>query len=99
MSQGPLVSAILPVYNGSAFIRDAIESVLAQTHQPIECIVVDDGSTDDTADVARTYEPRVRVIQQPNQRVARARNHGASVAAGELLAFLDADDVWCPERV
>jgi glycosyltransferase involved in cell wall biosynthesis len=99
MTQARLVSAILPVYNGSAFIGDAIESVLAQTYEPLECIVVDDGSTDDTADVARTYEPHVRVIQQPNQRVARARNHGASVATGELLAFLDADDVWCPERV
>ena len=97
--RSPAVSAILPVYNGAAFIRDAINSVLAQTYAPIECIVVDDGSTDDTPDLVRTYEPRVRLIQQPNQGVARARNHGAALAAGELLAFLDADDVWHPERV
>jgi glycosyltransferase involved in cell wall biosynthesis len=99
VTDSPLVSAILPVYNGSAFIRDAINSVLAQTYAPIECIVVDDGSTDDTADLVRTFEPHVRLIQQPNQGVARARNHGAALAAGELLAFLDADDVWHPERV
>ena len=99
MSDRPLVSAILPVFNGAEFIADAIESVLNQTYQPIECIVVDDGSTDETADVVRRYAPDVRLLQQTNQRVARARNNGAAQAAGRLLAFLDADDTWAPERV
>jgi glycosyltransferase involved in cell wall biosynthesis len=99
VTERPLVSAILPVYNGAVFIADAIESVLAQTYEPIECIVVDDGSTDGTADVVRGYEPHVRLVQQANQKVSRARNHGAELSSGELLGFLDADDMWRPERV
>lgn len=99
MEQTPLVSAILPVYNGAAFLRDAIDSVLAQSYQPVECIVVDDGSTDESPAIAAEYGARVRLVQQPNLRVAAARNNGAVAAQGELLAFLDADDVWDRDRL
>ncbi len=94
-----LVSAIIPAFNAERYLADAIESVLAQTHEPIECIVVDDGSTDGTADVVRRFVPRVRLIQQANAGMAGARNRGAAAATGEYLAFLDSDDRWLPNRV
>src|SRR3954451_23081406 len=99
MNPSVLVTAVIPAYNAEKFIADAIESVLAQTYEPIECIVVDDGSTDGTADVVRRYEPPVRLVQQANQKVSKARNYGAELSAGELLGFLDADDLWRAERV
>jgi glycosyltransferase involved in cell wall biosynthesis len=95
----PKVSAIIPAYNAERFLGQAIGSVLAQTHPVSECIVVDDGSTDGTAAVAERHGDRVRLIRQPNAGVAAARNRGAREARGELLAFLDADDRWLPERV
>src|SRR3954452_15003770 len=95
----PLVSAIIPAHNAERFLAAAIDSVLAQTYQPIECIVVDDGSTDGTPAVARSYGDRIRLIPQEQRGVSAARNRGAAEARGELLAFLDADDRWLPERV
>ncbi len=89
---GLLVSVILPVYNGERFLAAAIASSLAQDYQPIEVIIVDDGSTDGTAGIARSFEG-VRYLHQPNQGPARARNAGIEVAAGEYIAFLDTDDV------
>ena len=86
------VSAIIPAYNAEAYLRDALDSVLAQTHPVTECMVVDDGSVDGTAAVAAEYAPQVRVVQQENSGVAAARNRGASEAACDLLSFLDADD-------
>jgi glycosyltransferase involved in cell wall biosynthesis len=93
------VSAIIPTYNHAAFLPEALESVFAQTCCPLEVVVVDDGSTDETAEVLRTYEGRIRVLSQPNRGVAAARNAGAAVASGELLAFLDADDTWFPAKL
>ncbi len=93
----PLVTAIIPVFNGERFLRDAVASVLDQTYERIECIVVDDGSTDRSRSIAESYGG-VRCISKPNGGVSSARNVGASEARGSLLAFLDADDVWLPEK-
>ena len=95
----PLVSAVIPAYNAEPFVREAIESVLGQTHPRVECVVVDDGSTDATADVALGFGDRVRTLRQRNRGVSAARNAGAREARGSLLAFLDADDRWSPDLV
>src|SRR3982751_226289 len=94
-----LVSVIVPVHNGRAFIADALRGVFDQTHRPIECIVIDDGSTDGTAEVVAASAPRAVCIRQANAGVSAARNAGAIAASGDLLAFLDADDVWLPEKL
>ena len=93
------MSAVIAAYDSERFVAAAIESVLAQTHAPLECIVMDDGSSDGTAKVAGGFGDRVRTISQPNAGVAAARNRGAEAARGEFLAFLDADDAWRPERL
>jgi glycosyltransferase involved in cell wall biosynthesis len=95
----PLVSVVIPVYNGAKYLGAAIESVLAQSYQPIEIIIIDDGSTDDSLEVIRTFGSRVYVISQPNAGVGRARNVGIGRARGEFVAFLDQDDWWMPEKV
>lgn len=94
----PLVSVIIPVYNGSLYLRAALESVFAQTYRPLEVIVVDDGSVDDSGVIAQSF-PEVHYIQQTNQGVAAARNHGIEAARGEFYAFLDQDDLWKPEKL
>src|SRR6476469_10004419 len=93
---GPLVSVVIPAYNAERFLGEAIESVLAQGYAHFELIVVDDGSSDRTAEVARSFGDRVRTIEQENSGVSAARNAGTRAAGGELLAFLDADDRWSP---
>ena len=95
----PLIGVIIPAFNAERFIRDAVHSVLAQTHQSVECIVVDDGSTDATAVAVAEFGDRVRLVQQANRGVSAARNRGAAETRAELLAFLDADDRWHPERL
>lgn len=95
----PLVSVIIPTYNRAEWIREAIDSVLVQEYEPKECIVVDDGSTDETPRVLAAYGDRIRVISQSNRGVSAARNCGITAAAGELLAFLDSDDRWFPEKL
>jgi glycosyltransferase involved in cell wall biosynthesis len=95
----PVVSCIVPVYNGEAYLGAALDSILAQTWRPLEIIVVDDGSTDGSAAVAETYGAIVRVIRQANAGCAAARNAGLAAATGEFVAFLDADDVWHPEKL
>jgi glycosyltransferase involved in cell wall biosynthesis len=95
----PLVGAIIPAFNAERYVRDAISSVLAQTHAAVECILVDDGSTDGTAAAAAEFGERIRIVRQENRGVAAARNRGAREARGELLAFLDADDRWLPQRL
>lgn len=96
---GPSFSVIIAVYNGAATIRRAIDSVLAQTYAPSQLIVVDDGSSDGTAEAVRSYGDRVRYIYHANAGVSAARNRGAEVASGDWLAFLDADDVYYPDRL
>jgi len=94
----PLVSVILPVYQGEAFIARAVASVLGQSHGSLELIVVDDGSTDGTLERLREIEdPRLKVLPVDNGGVARARNLGMAKSRGEYLAFLDADDLWHPD--
>lgn len=93
------ITVVIPCYNGSAFLREALDSVLAQTHAPLEVIVVDDGSTDDSADVAEACGPPVRVIRQENQGESVARNRGIDEARGDWIALLDADDLWKPEKL
>ena len=93
-----LVSIIIPIYNYGHFLAEAIDSVMAQTYRPIEVIVVDDGSTDNTANIATSY-PDIQYIYQPNQGVSVARNTGISKARGRFIAFLDADDTWHPDKL
>ena len=95
----PLVSCIVPVFNGERYLAEALDSVLGQTYRALEVIVVDDGSTDGTAAVVRTFGARVRCVTQPNAGLAAARNRGLAAATAELVAFLDADDLWLPEKI
>ena len=95
----PSVSVVIPAFNAARFIGRALENVLNQTVPVLEIIVVDDGSTDDTATVASRYAPLVRVARKSNAGPASARNLGASLARGEWLAMLDADDWWHGQAV
>jgi len=95
----PQVSVIIPVYNGSRYIVQAVESALGQTFTNLEIIVVDDGSTDRTQQVLQPYLDRIRYIYQENQGVAAARNIACQLAQGEFLAFLDADDYFLPSKL
>ncbi|MGA3126204.1 MAG: glycosyltransferase family 2 protein [Candidatus Korobacteraceae bacterium] len=91
------VSVIVPLYNKRAYITRALDSIAAQTFRDLEVIVVDDGSTDDSRQIAEAYpDNRFRVISQPNQGPGAARNTGIACAEGEIIAFLDADDEWLP---
>ena len=92
------VSIIIPAYNAAEFVREAVDSALAQTHPDVEVIVVDDSSTDHTPQVLAGYGNRIRVHRQPNGGVSSARNTGARLATGDWVAFLDADDVWAPTK-
>ena len=100
MKETPLVSAIIPVYNYERYLGEAIESVLSQTYQNLEVIVVDDGSTDQSAEVASSFAARgVRYCNQVHAGIGPARNKGVELAHGEFLAFLDADDRWPDEKI
>jgi glycosyltransferase involved in cell wall biosynthesis len=94
-----LVSCVVPAFNAARFLREAIDSVLAQTHPDLDIIVVDDGSTDETATIAGTYGDRLRLVRQENRGPAGARNRGLDCAQGEYVAFLDADDLWLPDKL
>lgn len=93
-----LVSVIVPVYNGERYLSFAIQSILGQDYHNFEVIVVDDGSTDNSGNIARSFE-EVHYIHQSNQGVAMARNVGIAAARGEFIAFLDADDLWAPDKL
>lgn len=95
----PFVSVVIPAYNAGECIKRAIESVLAQTFCDYEVIVVDDGSTDNTAEAVRKYGPKVRYIHQDNAGVSVARNTAIAAAKGKWIAFLDADDEWLPGKL
>jgi len=98
MSEAP-ISCIIPVYNGERYLREALDSILAQTYPVLEIIVVDDGSSDGTADVVRSYGDSVRYLWQPRNGPVVARNLGLGAVQGEFVAFLDADDYWHPEKL
>ena len=93
----PKFSVIVPLYNKAPYVRKALESVCAQTYSDWECVVVDDGSTDGSAEIAQEYAERMTIIRQANAGVAAARNKGVAASTGEYLCFLDADDWWKPE--
>src|SRR5579862_1320744 len=93
------VSVIIPVYNGAATIGRALASVFAQTFTDYEIVVVNDGSTDDTASVLAGYGDRIRTILLSNSGPSAARNAGVSASSGEYLAFLDDDDEWMPRKL
>lgn len=93
-----LVSAIIPTFNRARTIERAVNSVLNQTWKKIEVIVVDDGSTDQTVEILKTYRGKIRVICQKNGGASAARNTGIKAATGEIISFLDSDDEWLPEK-
>jgi len=95
----PRVSVIIPCYNYAHYLAEAIDSALAQSHSDVEIVVLDDGSTDDTAAVAARYGASVRYVRQDNRGLPAARNAGVAASTGPLLAFLDADDVWLPDKL
>ncbi|HVZ61690.1 MAG TPA: glycosyltransferase [Terriglobales bacterium] len=99
MNNFPLVSAVIPTYNRANLVCEAVESVLQQSYRNMEVIVVDDGSTDDTLVRLQAYGDRVRVISQSNAGPAVARNRGISASKGEIVAFLDSDDLWLPNKI
>jgi len=101
MPKKPLVSVVIPVFNGATFVARAVDSVLAQTCKDFEIIVVDDGSTDDTQAVLDRLAKRSGIIclHQKNAGPAQARNLGIKLASGEYIAFLDCDDIWFPEKL
>jgi glycosyltransferase involved in cell wall biosynthesis len=95
-----LVSVILPTYNRAEFISAALDSLFAQTYKNWECIIIDDGSTDNTVDILKSYDdPRVFYFYQKNQGVSAARNTGISQCKGEMIALLDSDDQWLPKKL
>jgi glycosyltransferase involved in cell wall biosynthesis len=96
----PTVTVIIPAFNVAAYLPAAVQSVLAQRYTDFEVIIVDDGSRDATAEIARSYtDPRVRLVSQANRGLAGARNTGIRHARGEFIAFLDADDLWHPDKL
>ena len=94
-----LISCIVPVFNGERYLRECLDSILGQSYRTLQVIVVDDGSTDRTAEIARSYGSRVLLLHQPNRGSAAAKNMGIRAAQGEYISFLDADDVWQPEKL
>ncbi len=95
----PQVSVIIPTYNRGWIIKEAIDSVLAQDYTEFELIVVDDGSTDHTADVLDSYRNVIKVLSQKNKGVSAARNRGIAEASGKFIAFLDSDDLWLSQKL
>lgn len=93
------VSVVIPCYNGAKFLRNTLQSAIGQTHSPAEIIVIDDGSTDNSAAIAESFGRPVRVIRQTNQGESVARNRGMDEAKGHWIAFLDADDSWEPTKL
>lgn len=99
MTARPQVSCIVPAYNAADYLKQALRSALDQTHGSLQLIVVDDGSTDATADVVVQFGSNVELISQPHSGPAAARNRGIAAARGEFVAFLDADDLWCKDKL
>ena len=98
-SNNPLVSVIVPTYNRGWILREAIDSILEQDFSDFELMVVDDGSTDNTPDILNAYVRDIRVLRQSNQGVSAARNRGIKASSGQLVTFLDSDDLWLPHKL
>lgn len=97
--KNPLVSVVIPTYNRAGMVTAAVDAALSQAYAPLEIIVVDDGSTDDTREVLAAYQDRIALLAQSNRGVSAARNRGVRHAAGEFVAFLDSDDLWRPGKI
>jgi glycosyltransferase involved in cell wall biosynthesis len=95
----PLVTAVIPVYNGERYLREAIDSVLAQDYPALDLLLIDDGSTDGSAAIARSCGARLRYHYQPNAGLSAAQNAGVENARGAFIAFLDCDDLWAPRKI
>jgi glycosyltransferase involved in cell wall biosynthesis len=95
----PLVSCVVPVFNGELYLREALDSILAQTYRPLEIIIADDGSTDGSPAIAREFSADVRYVRHPTAGPAATRNLGLGAALGQFVAFLEADDLWHPDKV
>jgi glycosyltransferase involved in cell wall biosynthesis len=95
----PLVSIVIPTYNRAGFIGQAVDSALAQTYREKEVVVVDDGSTDNTTAALAQYGRRITVVHQANAGCSAARNRGIDIAQGDIITFLDSDDLWLPNKV
>ena len=95
----PLVTCIIPTRNGERFLGAAIESLLQQQWEPIEVLVVDDGSTDLSAEIAAAFGEPVRVVSHPVANPVLARNHGLGLATGEFFGLLDHNDLWAPDKL
>jgi len=102
MTSADLVSVVVPAFNSEATVDETLRSIRSQTHRNLDIIVIDDGSTDATVQIARQHaasDPRIRVLTQPNGGVAAARNHGIAEARGDLVAPVDADDLWAADKI
>lgn len=99
MKPTPIVSVIIPVYNTEKYLVEALNSVLSQTYKNIEVIAVDDGSTDTSPDILSKYSDRIKILSQPNRGASAARNYGVSASSGEIIAFLDSDDLWDSNKI
>jgi len=95
----PLISVVIPVFNGAAFLAETLANVFTQDHRPLEVVVVDDGSTDDSLAIAQSWGPALRTLHQANAGPSAARNRGIEAAEGPYVAFLDADDLWPADRL
>ena len=93
------ISVIIPVYNGEKYLNEAINSILDQSYKPFELIIIDDGSNDKTAEIAATYKKSLIYLYQKNAGIAASRNLGVSMAKGNFISFLDADDLWVKEKL
>ena len=93
------MSVIIPTYNRGWILKEAVESVLAQDFTDYELIVVDDGSTDDSREILNSFGQKIIVLRQPNQGVSAARNRGIAAARAQLVALLDSDDLWLPQKL
>ncbi len=93
-SEPPLISVIVPVYNCDRYLGEAIESILAQTYRPLEVLVIDDGSTDNSAEIAKKFIPHIQYCYKSHSGIAATLNHGIKLSQGDFLAFIDADDLW-----
>jgi glycosyltransferase involved in cell wall biosynthesis len=99
VTEKALVSVVIPAFNGAAYIGETIGSILAQTYRPLEVLVVDDGSTDCTAEIVQRFGEPVRYLRQENAGTAAARNRAVAESRGEFIALLDQDDLWVPSKL
>lgn len=99
MRCNPVISVVIPVYNCSQYLKETIDSVLSQSYHFVEIITVDDGSTDDSKDILRSYGDKINLVSKTNGGVSSARNEGIKVATGDWIAFVDGDDIWHPKKL